>query len=91
MRAISFEQVDANSSAELASLISFSPDTRHGSGLDKTYFFIVSFLSDEKRRRSDATVLFGAVTRGPPACPVPSKYSWMLSVVRKCLLVHRGN
>ena len=47
------------------------------------YFCIVAFLSDKYKRRSDWTVLFEVVTRGPPRSPVPDKYSLTLEPVSK--------
>lgn len=47
------------------------------------YSLIVALLSDSYRRRSDCTVLFVVVTRGPPRFPVPDRYCCILKHVSR--------
>lgn len=55
-----------------------------------TYSLIVALLSDSYRRRSDCTVLFVVVTRGPPRFPVPDRYCCILGHVSR-RYGHAGN
>jgi len=66
-------------------LIIFSKTVKHvfSKACAEDMALTVALLSDENMRRSDRKVVFCVVTRGPPCCPVPLRYSLTLALSKE--------